>query len=63
MAVATMVALETIANAALVINDDTRRADLQREAAMLFEQAGTALVGPDLAMVQARYRAIEAASG
>ncbi|HSF13655.1 MAG TPA: DUF2254 domain-containing protein [Erythrobacter sp.] len=59
---ATMVALETIANAALVINDETRRADLMREAALLFEQAGTALVGPDLAMVEARYRAIEAAS-
>jgi uncharacterized membrane protein len=58
---ATMVALETMANAAQVINDETRRADLMREAALLFEQAGTALVGPDLVMVEARYRAIEAA--
>ncbi|HSF11859.1 MAG TPA: DUF2254 domain-containing protein, partial [Erythrobacter sp.] len=59
---ATMVALETIDNAARVIDDETRRADLRREAAFLFEQAGTALVGPDLAMVEARCRAIEAAS-
>ncbi|QDH35932.1 DUF2254 domain-containing protein [Porphyrobacter sp. YT40] len=58
---ATMVALETIDNAARVLDDETRRADLRREAALLFEQAKTALVGPDLAMVEARYRAIEAA--
>ena len=56
--VAAMVALETIANTARVLDDETRRADLMREAQMLFEQAQTALVGPDLAMVEARYRAL-----
>lgn len=58
---ATMVALETIDNAARVLDDETRRAALAYEAALLFEQAGLALAGPDLAMVEARYRAIEAA--
>lgn len=58
---ATMVALETIDNAARVLDDETRRAALMGEAALLFEQAGLALAGPDLAMVEARYRAIEAA--
>lgn len=56
--VAAMVALETIANTARVLDDETRRTDLMREAQMLFEQAQTALVGPDLAMVEARYRAL-----
>jgi uncharacterized membrane protein len=56
--VAAMVALETIANTACVIDDETRRGDLMREADMLFEQAKKALVGPDLDMVEARYRAL-----
>ncbi|MFN4037748.1 MAG: DUF2254 domain-containing protein [Erythrobacter sp.] len=59
---AAMVALETIANAALVIDDETRRGDLMREAAMLFEQAGKALTGPDFDMVEGRYRALQATS-
>lgn len=56
--VAAMVALETIANTARVLDDETRRDDLMREAAMLFAQAQKALTGPDLDMVEARYRAL-----
>lgn len=56
--VAALVALETIANAAGVIDDETRRGDLMREAAMLFEQTRLSLAGPDLDMVEARYRAL-----
>ncbi|HSJ77968.1 MAG TPA: DUF2254 domain-containing protein [Erythrobacter sp.] len=58
--VATMVALETMANIARVIDDETRRGDLTRESERLFEQANKALAGPDLDMVEARYRALAA---
>lgn len=57
---ATMVALETMANTARVIDDETRRADLMREIEQLFAQANTALVGPDFDMVEARYRVLTA---
>ena len=59
--VATMVGLETIANVARVIDDETRKADLMREADLLFAQAEGALSGPDLEMVRARYHALGAA--
>ncbi|WP_379920467.1 DUF2254 domain-containing protein [Erythrobacter sp. R86502] len=57
---ATSVALETIANTASVINDETRRGALMREADLLFAQAQTAITGPDLDLVEARYRSIRA---
>lgn len=57
---ATSVALETIANTAQVLNDETRRSELMREADLLFEQSQKALTGPDLDMVEARYRSIQA---
>lgn len=56
--VAALVGLETLANAAHVIDDETRKADLMREADLLFAQAQTALTGPDLEMVQGRYHAL-----
>ncbi len=56
---AASVALETIANTANVIDDETRRSELMREADLLFEQSQKALSGPDLAMVEARYRSIQ----
>lgn len=55
---ATMVALETIANIAQVVDDETRKADLMRESDMLFLQAEGALSGPDLEMVRGRYHAL-----
>ena len=56
--VAALVGLETLANAARVIDDETRKADLMREADLLFAQAQTGLAGPDLEMVQGRYHAL-----
>jgi uncharacterized membrane protein len=58
---ATMVALETIANAAKVIDDETRRGELMREAQLLFDQASAANTGPDLDMVKGRFHALGAA--
>lgn len=55
---ATRVALETIANTAEVIDDEVRRAVLQREAVHLFTQAREAITGPDFDMVEARYRTL-----
>lgn len=59
---AASVALETIANTARVIDDETRRQELMREADLLFEQAQKALTGPDFDMVEARYHRVVAMS-
>ncbi|NCP15131.1 MAG: DUF2254 domain-containing protein [Sphingomonadales bacterium] len=60
---AASVALETIANTARVIDNETRRSQLMQEADLLFEQAQKALTGPDFDLVEARYRSVQAMSG
>ena len=52
---AALVAFDVIRGAADALDDETRRARLAREAGQLIEQARTALRGPDLAAVEARY--------
>ncbi|MGB3712215.1 MAG: DUF2254 domain-containing protein [Erythrobacter sp.] len=52
---ASMVMLDTLANAAIPVKDVTRRAMLRDEGRLLIEQAREALVGPELATLEKRY--------
>ena len=60
---ATLVALDTLGNAAQAIFDDERRALLLREGVLLLAQAESALHGPDLDEVRTRHRQFAAAFG
>ena len=52
---AALVTFDAILSAARVIDDESRRGLLEREAGLLLEQAEKALCGPDLEEVRARH--------
>ena len=55
---AAKVMLDVIANAAVPVTDANRRGMLREQGRLLIEQTREALVGPDLAEVEKRYRAV-----
>lgn len=53
--IAALVMLDTLVNASVSLDDETRKAVLRREAGRLMEQAREAMCGPDLQEVEARF--------
>ncbi|MGB3739366.1 MAG: DUF2254 domain-containing protein [Pontixanthobacter sp.] len=56
---ASIITFNTLAKAAVILNDATRHKDIVKEGHQLMRQARENLTGPDLEMVEARYRRFE----
>ena len=56
---ASIITFNTLAKAAITLDDATRHKDIVKEAHQLMRQARENLTGPDLEMVEARYRRFE----